>query len=61
MERATHCDEDRLEAKAIGRILDRHSGKVVGWIYEWNTGERSRMWITNYRGRVVYEEITPTQ
>ncbi len=61
LERSKHCDEDRLEAKAIGRILDRQSREVVGWIYEWNTGERGQMWTTSYRDDVVYEEAIDQQ
>ena len=48
---------ERLEARAIGRILDRDSGEVVGWLYEWNTGERAQLWRSGKRGDVVYEEM----
>lgn len=34
----------RLEAWALGCILDRQSLEVVGWLYEWNTGERVPRW-----------------
>lgn len=45
----------RLEAWAIKRILDRTSREVVGWLYEWNTGEQEPIWKNGMRDDVVYE------
>ncbi|MEN8950657.1 hypothetical protein [Planktotalea arctica] len=45
----------RLEAKPIKRILDRKTREVVGWLYEWNTGERVPMWKDGCKTDVVYE------
>lgn len=44
----------RLHARAIGRILDRKTGEVVGWLYEWNTGERVPRWKSGPRKDVIY-------
>ena len=47
--------EKRLSARAIKRILDRQSREVVGWLYEWNTGEQVPMWKNAHREDVIYE------
>ena len=44
----------RLHAHAVKRILDRQSGAVVGWLYEWNTGELVPRWKAEARTDVVY-------
>ncbi|WP_299848141.1 hypothetical protein [uncultured Paracoccus sp.] len=44
-----------LEAKAIKRILDAKTREVVGWLYEWNTGEVAPFWRAGQRDNVVYE------
>jgi len=36
--------KQRQEAHAIARILDRKTRVVVGWLYQWNTGERTPKW-----------------
>lgn len=46
---------DKVEARAIGRIIDRASLRAVGWVYEWNTGERSLMWKDTKHPNVFYE------
>lgn len=46
---------DKLEARAIGRILDRDSREVVGWVYEWNTGQREPFWKDGRHDDVIYE------
>lgn len=45
----------RLHAQAINRILDRQSGDLVGWLYEWNTGERVPRWKTRAEADVIYD------
>lgn len=45
----------RLEAWVKEYILDQDSREVVGWLYEWNTGERELMWKNGQREDVIYE------
>jgi len=45
----------RLHAHAVKRILDRQSGELVGWLYEWNTGELVPRWKTKVKKDVVYD------
>ncbi|UUV08686.1 hypothetical protein [Ruegeria sp. YS9] len=45
----------RLHAEPIKRILDRSTGEVVGWLYEWNTGSQVPMWKDGRKTDVVYE------
>ncbi|MBT7222185.1 MAG: hypothetical protein HN863_04970 [Marinovum sp.] len=52
---ATIGVKTRLEAKPIKRILDRQSREVVGWLYEWDTGEFVPMWKRGQHEDVVYE------
>ncbi len=47
--------KNRLEAQPIIRILDRQSRDVVGWLYEWNTGEFVPMWKQGRREDVIFE------
>lgn len=39
----------RLEAQMIGSIRDPQTQEVVGWMYEWNTGERVPRWKNDRR------------
>ena len=57
-ERRTIIDSNRprrLHARPVKRILDRESGDVVGWLYEWNTGELVPRWKDGARSDVVYD------
>ncbi len=45
----------RLHATPILRILDRCTGDLVGWVYEWNNGERCNAWMHGKHDDVVYE------
>ena len=45
----------RLYAKSVKRILDRQSGELVGWLYEWNTGDLVPRWKGEARSDVVYD------
>jgi hypothetical protein len=44
----------RKYATSIRRILDRETGKLVGWFYEWNTGAIVPMWKSEPFENVVY-------
>lgn len=44
----------RLHARAVKRILDRQSGTLVGWLYEWNTGELVPRWKAGAKSDVIY-------
>ena len=45
----------RQEARVIARIRDRDTREVVGYLYEWNTGQLNVMWKGEVRANVVYE------
>jgi hypothetical protein len=47
--------KNRLEAQPCKRILDRQSRDVVGWLYEWNTGEFVPMWKQGRQEDVIFE------
>jgi hypothetical protein len=53
--RVKSCRAIREEARPVQRILDRETRQLVGWLYEWNTGERMAMWKNGKREDVVYE------
>lgn len=42
-------------ACAIKRVLDARSRKVVGWLYQWGTGDLSVMWKGERCADVIYE------
>jgi hypothetical protein len=55
---ATRCRSEvnkRRYARPIKRILDRKTGKVVGWLYEWNTGALVPMWKAARCKDVIYD------
>ncbi len=45
----------RWDAKPIKRILDRKTLEVVGWLYEWNTGELLPMWKSGAATDYIYD------
>ena len=45
----------RLHACAVKRILDRQTGELVGWLYEWNTGELVPRWKAKAQTDIVYD------
>ena len=45
----------RLHAHAVKRIYDRHSGELIGWLYEWNTGEIVPRWKEQAQADVTYD------
>lgn len=47
--------QKKLEAKAVGRILDAKTREVVGWLYQWNTGELVPRWKNGPVEDVIYE------
>jgi len=46
--------DKRKHATPIRRILDRETGKLVGWLYEWNTGALVPMWKSEPFDNIVY-------
>lgn len=53
--RPTGKDQKRLHARAVKRILDRQTGELVGWLYEWNTGELVPRWKAKAQTDIVYD------
>lgn len=48
----------RLVAKLVLRILSRATGDVVGYVYEWNNGERPAMWTAGRLRAIQYAPLT---
>ena len=48
--------KQRREPHAITCILDRKTRVVVGWLYQWNTGERTPKWKKGARTDVIYDD-----
>lgn len=42
----------------VARIVKRESRDLVGYLYEWNTGERQNGWFNGPVADVVLEELT---
>jgi hypothetical protein len=42
-------------AHPVKRILDRKSRNIVGWLYEWNTGQIAPMWKDKPCEDVIYD------
>ncbi len=47
--------KQRLHAEPIKRILDKKTRQVVGWLYQWNTGELVPSWKDGRKSDVIYE------
>ena len=41
-------------AVPIKIIRDRQTGEFVGWLYRWNTGAESVMWVSGPREDVIF-------
>lgn len=53
--RIARDEPQRLHAHAVKRILNRQTGEVVGWLYEWNTGEHVPRWKNEAQKDIVYD------
>lgn len=59
--KAFGCDDttaplvESAHARAIKRVLDARSRDVVGWLYQWDTGDLSIMWKDERCDDVTYE------
>jgi hypothetical protein len=53
------AETKKLEARPIGKIVTRKSGVLVGYLYEWNTGERQNAWLKRPWKHVVIEALEP--
>lgn len=43
--------------KVVARIVTRETREHVGYLYEWNTGERQRAWFSQPQSNVVFEDL----
>ncbi len=48
----------KLFARPVGRIRDQDTSEYVGWVYEWNNGERGTTWNSGKRENVVIEQYS---
>lgn len=51
----------RLTAHPVSRILCATSHETVGYLYEWNNGDRQPAWIGKPVRDVSYERLTPAE
>lgn len=49
--------EPRLTGHPISRILCSRSNRTLGFMYEWNNGDRQPAWIGERTRRVRYEPL----
>ena len=52
------AQETKIEGKAIARILDAKTREIVGYLFEWNTGDINPKWIDDIprdEEDVIYE------
>lgn len=48
--------KQKIEGKAVARILDANTRDIVGYLYEWNTGARTPKWKDDIvREDVIYD------
>lgn len=50
-------DTPRLVAHAIARILSSRTQAIVGYLYEWNNGDRQPAWLGRPYKKVYYESL----
>ena len=47
----------RLTGEPIMRILCKNTGNLVGYLYQWNTGDLQPAWLNNAMAEVRYEPM----
>ena len=47
----------RIEARPIARLRNKDDGRVIGLVYEWNTGETQTAWFGKARRKFVTETL----
>ncbi|MTH66653.1 hypothetical protein [Paracoccus shanxieyensis] len=50
--------QTRLEARPIARLRDKDNGRIIGLVYEWNTGETQMAWFGKARHEFDTETLT---
>ena len=48
----------KLHSHPVSRILDEVTREQVGWVYEWNTLEKTEVWLKDRPSNVVYENCS---
>ena len=43
----------RDEAEPVQELLDAQTLELVGWVYQWNTGEFAVMWMERRKANIV--------
>ena len=51
------AEAKRERGEAVARIVTRETREHVGYLYEWNTGERQRAWFGQPQPNVVFEDL----
>lgn len=49
--------EKKRHASVVAKLVDRVTGEHVGFLYEWNTGERQNAWFDEPHVDVVIREL----
>lgn len=62
MPKTSEGDEDKSpsqlkEGEPIARLVDRETGKTLGWEYRWNTGETGTLWVKEASDDFDYEPL----
>ena len=55
--RGGSCSTNRIEARPIARLRHKDDGRVIGLVYEWNTGETQTAWFGKAERSFVTEEL----
>jgi len=52
--------QPKLFGAPVFRILSRAGGETVGYLYEWDNGERQPLWLSDPVGSTTYAPLRPT-
>ncbi|VDC33743.1 hypothetical protein [Pseudogemmobacter humi] len=55
--RGSSSRNNRIEARPIARLRNKDDGRVIGLVYEWNTGETQTAWFGKAERSFVTEEL----
>ncbi|RLQ84973.1 hypothetical protein [Notoacmeibacter ruber] len=55
----TMANEKKSHGAAVARILKRSTREHVGYLYQWNTGEKQDGWFSDTIEDVIYEPLDP--
>ncbi|KPD11055.1 hypothetical protein [Phaeobacter sp. 11ANDIMAR09] len=52
-------NKHRGEGIAISKIVNTESNRTVGWVYEWENGDVTNLWLTDKPKDFEFRSVSP--